>query len=214
MRIRAGIMLLVPVFLGLTLYEILLLPQWIPDGSTATDTFETDWDGKIIYAIEAVKRTYEYSTQTTVLFYALYEMLAGMFVFTSRFSPTIYLSTFLARNKKPVWKPLVPKRYAWTIGATLISVCLVFFNPDTFAEWVNALFGDNLLPTTENYMPFWIPQTLVFVCLSFMWLETVLGFCVGCSVYSLLVKLSIHREECEACNNIDWEEQAKKANKH
>jgi hypothetical protein len=43
-----------------------------------------------------------------------------------------------------------------------------------------------------------------------MWMETVLGFCAGCKVYSLLVKIGVHKESCEACNNIDWEAIAKK----
>jgi len=45
-----------------------------------------------------------------------------------------------------------------------------------------------------------------------MWMETVLGFCAGCKVYALLVWLGVHKEDCEACNNIDWEAIAKKEN--
>jgi len=209
-RIRAGMLLVIPLFMGLTLYDVVYTPHWVPIINTATDTYETDWDGNTIYAIEATRRTYEYSVQTAVLFYALFEMLAGLFVITSRLSPTILLSSILAKSCAPVWKPLVPKRYAWTIGASLITLCIIFFNPDTLAEWVNGIFGSELLPETENYMPFWIPTTLVWVCLAFMWLETVLGYCVGCKVYSLLVWLGVHKEVCAACENIDWEKVAKK----
>ena len=115
-------------------------------------------------------------------------MIAGMFIFTSRFSPTIYLSSFLARKTPPVWKPLVPKRFAWTIGASLISLCIVFFNPDTFAGWVNTLWGSELLTTAENFLPGWVVTRLIWACLIFMWLEAILGFCVGCKVHSLLVE--------------------------
>ena len=209
-RIRAGMMLFIPLFMGLTLYEALYTSNWLPIENTATDTYETDWDGNIVYAIEATRRTYDYSLQTALLIYAVFEMIAGMFVLTSRLSPTILLSSLLAKSCSPVWKPLVPKRYAWIIGASLISVCIVFFNPEILAEWVNDIFGSELLPTTENYIPFWIPTNLVWVCIAFMWLETVLGYCVGCKVYSLLVWIGIHEKECEACNNIDWEAIAKK----
>jgi hypothetical protein len=205
-RIRAGLFLAIPLFMGLTLYEALYTSYWLPIENTDQDTFETDWDGNIIYAIEATRRTYDYSLQTYVLIYAFVEMLAGMFVFTARFSPTILISSFLAKSQKPVWKPLVPKRYAWGIGASLISICIVFFNPEILAEWINNLVGSEYLPTTENYVPFWLPTNLVFVCFAFMWLEAVLGLCVGCKVYALLVKLGIHKEECDACNNIDWDE--------
>ena len=209
-RIRAGILLIIPLFMGLSLYDVIYTSKWIVDGNTAVDTFETNWDEHIIYAVEATKRTYEYSLQTTILFYALFEMIAGMFVFTSRFSPTIYLSSFLARKAPPVWKPLVPKRFAWTIGASLISLCIVFFNPDTFAGWVNTLWGSELLTTAENFLPGWVATRLVWVCLIFMWLEAILGFCVGCKVHSLLVLIGILKEDCKACNNIDWDEIAKK----
>jgi hypothetical protein len=209
-RIRAGILLLIPLYMGLSLYDVIYTSKWIVDGNTSVDTFETNWDEHIIYAVEATKRVYEYSLQTTILFYALFEMIAGMFVFTSRFSPIIYLSSFLARKTPPVWKPLVPKRFAWTIGASLISLCIVFFNPDTFAGWVNTLWGSELLTTTENFLPGWVATRLVWVCLIFMWLEAVLGLCVGCKVHSLLVLIGVLKEDCEACNNIDWDEIAKK----
>ncbi len=208
-RIRAGILLVIPLFMGFSLYEAVYISKWQVDSNTATDTFDTDWDGNIIYAVEATKRTYDYSLQTIILIYAFFEMIAGMFVITSRLSPTIFISSILAKSCSPTWKPLLPKRFAWTIGASLIAVCIVFFNPDTLAELLNKISGKELLPTTENYMPNWIPLTLVWVCLGFMWLETVLGYCVGCKVHALLVKMGILKEECDACNNIDWEALAK-----
>lgn len=209
-RIRAGILLFIPLYMGLTLFDVVYTSSWIVDGNTATDTYDTDWDGHIIYAVEAIKRTYDYPVQTALLFYGLFEMLAGMFVTTSRFSPTIILSTYLARKTPPVWKPLVPKRFAWTIGATLITICILFFNPDTFAVWLNNLWGSQLLSETENFIPYWIPINMVWVCIGFMWLEAILGYCVGCKVHALLVKMRILKEECHDCNNIDWDEIARK----
>lgn len=204
-RIRAGIFLAIPMYMGLTLYDVAYMPIWDPIVNTATDTYETDWDGNTIYKIEATRRTFEYSIQSWVLLYGLFELFASMFVFTSRLSPTILLSTVLARNHEPVWKPLVPKRYAWTIGITLMGLCLVFFNPEVLAEWVNRISGSEILPTTENYMPLWIPNTMIWICLAFMWLEAVLGFCVGCKIYALLCKIGVHQEPCLECSDIDWD---------
>ncbi len=209
-RIRAGILLMIPLYMTLTLIDAIWGTRWIVDGNSLTDTFDTDWDGHTIYAAQVIKRTWEYSVQTWVLFYGLFEMLAGMTVITSRLSPTILISTFLARKTPPVWKPLAPKRFAWSIGATLIAVCLVFFNPVPVAEFVNKLAGHTILPETVSFMPYWIPLILVWVCLGFMWMETVLGFCVGCKVHALFVKLGALKEECEACNNIDWDEIARR----
>jgi len=211
-RIRAGMLLLIPIYMGFTLYDVAYTSSWVVDSHTAVDTYETNWDEHIIYAVEATKRAYEYSTQTWVLLYALFEMLAGMFVFTARLSPTILISTLLAQRSPPIWKPLLPKRFAWTMGASFIIACLLYFNPDSFAEFINALFSQELLPTTENYMPFWIPNVLVWVCLVLMWMETVLGFCLGCQIHALLVRLGLIQEECEACNNIDWDAIAAKNN--
>lgn len=209
-RVRAGFLLIIPLFMGLTLYDAIYASNWIVTGDFIEDTMETDWEERIIYQVEAVKRTYDYSLHTWLLLYALFEMLAGMFVLTSRLSPTILISSLLTRHKAPDWKPLLPKRFAWSIGAMLVTACLVFFNPEVLAAWVNALTGSEVLPETSNYMPAWVPSTLVWVCLGFMWLETVLGYCVGCKVHSLLVRIGVLQEECEACNNIDWDALAAK----
>lgn len=203
-RIRAGLLLIIPLYMGLSLYEAVFGSHWIVTGNVIKDTFDTDFDGHTLYTVEAIRRTVEYSKQTMVLWYGLFEMLAGMFVFTSRFSPTVLISSFLAKGHAPLWKPLTPKRFAWSIGASFISVCLVFFNPEVFAGWVNSVFAHELLPTTQNFLPRWIPLVLVWVCFGFMWMETVLGFCVGCKVHSLLVKVGLMKEECEACNNLSW----------
>lgn len=205
-RIRAGILLFIPLFMALTLLDAVYGIRWVVDGNTLVDTYETDWDGHTIYTAQVIRRTWDYSLQTWILFYGLFDMLAGMTVWASRLSPTILLSSFLARNMPRVWKPLAPKRFAWALGAFFITVCLVFFNPVPVAEWVNGLAGKAVLPETESFMPFWIPLVLVWVCLGFMWLEAILGFCVGCKIHALLVKLGVLKEACEACGNIDWEE--------
>lgn len=204
-RIRAGMLLAIPIYMGFTLWSAIFGGHWIVDGDTIHDTLDTDWDGHIIYSANVIRRTWDYTIQTYVLFYGLFEMLAGMSVWSSRLSPTILLASFLARKQRAVWKPLVPKRYAWSLGAFMIALCLIFFNPSTFADWVNAIAGHTLLPDTRQYLSYWIPS-LVFVCVAFMWLEAVLGYCVGCKIHWLLVKLGVHKEECLACNNIDWDE--------
>lgn len=208
-RIRAGMLLAIPLYMGLTLWSAIFGGHWIVDGNSLHDTLDTDWDGHIIYTANVIRRTWDYTIQTYVLLYALFEMLSGMFVWSSRLSPTILLSSFLARNHHAVWKPLTPKRYAWLLGSFMIVLCLIFFNPDTFADWVNKIFGHAVLPDTSQFMAYWIPL-LVFVCIAFMWLEAIIGFCVGCKIHWLLVKLGVHKEECLACNNIDWDEIARR----
>ena len=205
-RIRAGIMLAIPVFMAFTLVDIVFGSRWVVTGNVIRDTFDTDFDGRILYMVEAVRRTYDYTVQTWLLLYALFEMLAGMSKPTSYLSPTIWLSTWLARHQRPVWKPLAPKRFAWTIGASMISLCLVFFHPEKFAAALNALTQHPLLPTTEQYLPRWLPLVMVWLCLGFMWLEAILGFCVGCQIHAFLVKVGVVQDACEECNNLDFGE--------
>src|SRR5512139_3673615 len=79
-RIRAGLLLVIPLYMGFTLYEAVYGSHWIVTGNSIRDTFDTDFDGRILYSVEAIRRTWDYSTQTMVLLFALFEMLAGMFV--------------------------------------------------------------------------------------------------------------------------------------
>lgn len=204
-RIRAGILLTIPIYMSFTLYDAVFVTNWVVDPfGMITDTYEMNEYGQTIYQIEAVRRTFDWTIQTWVLLFGLFEMIAGMSKYLSRFSPTLYLASVLAIGRPQVWKPLVPKRFAWTIGSIFIITCLVFFNPEIVAEWINGLIGTSI-PTEYNYMPYWIPLTLVWICFGFMWMETVLGFCMGCQVHALLVKVGVFKEECEDCNNIDWD---------
>lgn len=202
MRIRAGMLLLIPFFIAFTLYDAVYMGNYAVNTDTLVDTYDTNWDDQIIYTAEVSKRVNEYSTQTILLFFALFEMIAGMFVITSRLSPLILISSFLSKNSRAVWKPLIPKRFAWSLGASMIFVCLVFFNPDSFAILINGLTNSQLLPTNYNYIPYEVPVTLFMLCASFMWLEVVLGFCVGCKIHSFLVLIKVIDDECEACNDI------------
>ncbi len=202
-RIRAGLLILVPIFLSYTLYNAVFCGNWIVDTNTLHDTMETDFNERIIYSAEVVHKIKDWSIQTYVLLFILFEMLIGMSKYLSFLSPTIWLSTLLSRGKQPVWKPLIPKRYAWSIGASFITVCLIFFNPDIFAYYVNIIFGKELLSQSKQYISFYIPITLIWICFGFMWMETVLGFCAGCYLHSLLVKVGILKDECIECGDIE-----------
>ena len=209
-KIRAGILLLIPMYMILTLLDAIYGVSWIVNESSLTDTWETNAESQIVYSAEVVKRTFDYSLQTLVLFYGLFEMLAGMNRWTAWLSPTVWIASLLASRQPKVWKPLAPKRFAWSIGSTFIVLCLIFFNPSAFANGINALAGMELLPETRQYLPLWLPVVFVWICFGFMWLEAILGFCVGCKVHALLVKAGVFKEECVACNNIDWDEIARR----
>lgn len=209
-RIRAGFLIAIPLFMAYTLLSSVYGSVWVVTGNAVVDTFDTDMQGRILYQVEAVRRTYEYSLQTKMLWYALFEMLAGMSERTAILSPTIWIAHFFSKRHAPVWKPLMPKRFAWAFGATMVSLCLIFFNPDTFAEWINAITRTGLMPTTYNYMPGWTPNVLVILCVGFMWMEAVLGICAGCLLHAGAVKLGWVADPCVACNQLDFSQAANK----
>ncbi len=213
-RIRAGILILIPIFLSYTLYNAVFCGGWVVDTNTLKDTFETDFDEHIIYSAEVVRKSKDYSIQTYVLLFGFFEMIFSMSKYLSYLSPTIWISTILARGKEPVWKPLTPKRYAWTIGATFIAICLVFFNPEVPAHYINMIFHKEILSESKQYLSYYIPITLIWICFGFMWMETVLGFCAGCSLHALLVKIGILKEECIECGDINSKEAQKAKEKY
>ncbi|CAB5494418.1 hypothetical protein [uncultured Gammaproteobacteria bacterium] len=205
-RIRAGILLIIPIYMVFTLVDVVYGPTWeITTDSIAIDTYDMDFEDRTIYKVEATKRVFDYAFQTKLLIYALLEMLLSLSVIGSRFSPTILLASFLTLGKESAWKPLGPKRCAWLLGASFISVCIVFFNPDAIASWVNSLLGTSI-PVDENYVPSWLALNLVWACLLFMWLEAIIGYCAGCKLYAVLARAGLISRHCEACDNIDWDE--------
>ncbi|WP_019555729.1 DUF4395 family protein [Thiomicrorhabdus arctica] len=206
-QLRAGLMLLIPIYMVIILFTTVLAPTWTVTPNTfSEETFEMTDSFRVIFNVQAFKTPFDYTIPTFVLFYGLFEMIVGMFVRTAYLSPTIHIATFLTRNIRPRWDPLKPKRFAWAIGAALILSCLTFFHPDTVAVAVNTLFSKELLPTTTNWMPNFIPL-LVGVCFAFMWLEAVFGFCLGCKIHWLLAKVGIFKEHCYSCMNVDFEQQ-------
>ena len=187
MRARAGFLILMPIFLAFTFFDFnsMFTSQWIVNAVTASaDMMDTDSANRQIYMVEAVKRTYDYTLQTSVLSFGLFELLSGVTPFTSKFSPTIRLATWIVRNKKPVYSAYTPKRFAWVVGGLLVTSCIVFFN--------------------SVLIPIPVALGLLATCLTFIWLELSFGFCMGCYVYYILVKVGFLKEECYECNNLDF----------
>jgi hypothetical protein len=88
-----------------------------------------------------------------------------------------------ALNLPPKYCPGPPKRFAQAIGATL-SVAAV-----ALSSAFNSAQGAYL-----------VLSVLVF----FAFLESVFGFCLGCKIFSLLMRLGIiPTEVCAKCNNLN-----------
>lgn len=207
-QMRAGLMLLLPIYMVIVLFTTVLAPTWTVLPNTLVDeTFDMTQDWRAIFNVQAFRTPFDYTIPSIVLLYGLFEMIVGMFIKTAYLSPTIHIATFLTRNTRPKWEPLKPKRFAWLIGATLIISCLLFFNPDTAARFINSLLNAQILPTDANWMPDFIPL-LVGICFLLMWMEAIFGFCLGCKIHWLLAKIGLFKAPCYECMNIDFDQKA------
>ncbi|MDO9353046.1 MAG: DUF4395 domain-containing protein [Solirubrobacteraceae bacterium] len=101
-----------------------------------------------------------------------------------KLSPLGQLATkvIAPRLGEPVLVPGPPKRFAQAIGATVTSVAAV----------ASLALGWHAVGTVA-----------LVIMVVFATLESALGLCVGCKIFSVLMRLGvIPPETCEACNDI------------
>ncbi len=84
-----------------------------------------------------------------------------------RFSPAGVIAGVLTRAYPPEWVSAKPKRFAWTLGLVLSGAMTAITN--------SGIRGA-------------LPRTICLLCLTLMWLESVLGLCVGCEIHAALVR--------------------------
>jgi hypothetical protein len=99
-------------------------------------------------------------------------MLAAAAFGLTPLSPTGVLGTAMTMGIRPLWKPTGPKRFAWLLGAGLAATCLAM-----------QLAGASPVSMA----------VVVAICFVLTWLETALGFCVGCYIHKRVWGC----EECE-----------------
>ncbi len=102
-------------------------------------------------------------------------------VFDPRYSIFGIVGTWATRRQRPEWVGAAQKRFAWSIGLILASIMLI---------------------TSVGFqVRGWLPFTICMTCLAFMWMESTLGICAGCAIYSRLlrqgvIKMPEHRPAC------------------
>ena len=82
-------------------------------------------------------------------------------------SPTGLVAGWLTRRQAPQWVSAKPKRFAWALGLTMALAMAVITN--------SGIHGP-------------LPRTICLICLTLMWMEAVLGLCLGCELYGLMVR--------------------------
>jgi hypothetical protein len=84
-----------------------------------------------------------------------------------RYSPFGLLARAITSGHRPDWVPARPKRFAWSLGLAMAFAMTIITN--------SGIRG-------------YLPRTMCLVCLTLMWMESALGFCLGCAIYRLMVR--------------------------
>jgi hypothetical protein len=84
-----------------------------------------------------------------------------------RHSPIGVVSRVMTRSQPPEWVSAKPKRFAWSLGLGMSFAMMIITNSGVRGT---------------------LPRTICAICLTLMWLESVLGLCVGCKLHALLVR--------------------------
>jgi len=82
-------------------------------------------------------------------------------------SVTGLVARVLTQRQPPQWVSARPKRFAWTLGLAM-------------ALAMSIITGSGI------HGP--LPRTICLICLTLMWLEAVLGLCLGCELYRVMVQ--------------------------
>jgi hypothetical protein len=147
------------------------VPLAVGERAAVVDENEVRAAAGLTMAIGAVAFAYAYFTKQYVplqvvasLFFVefLVRVLAGL-----RYSPLGVAARALTLGRPPDWVSAQPKRFAWTLGLAMTSAMTVITN-----SGIRGL----------------LPRTICLVCLTLMWLESVLGLCLGCKVHGLIVR--------------------------
>lgn len=99
------------------------------------------------------------------------------------------IGKWLTKNQRPEYVGAIQKRFAWSIGVGISSIVLLILGYQVFftATCIPVAFGLSTLCL--------ISMGLCGICLIFMWLESVVGFCVGCAIYQWFVDKGVMKQE-------------------
>jgi len=84
-----------------------------------------------------------------------------------RNSPVGVIAHPMTLRQAPDWVSAKPKRFAWTLGLGMSFSMMIITN-----RGIRGM----------------LPRTICLICLTLMWMESVLGLCLGCKIHALLVR--------------------------
>lgn len=119
----------------------------------------------------------------TMLKYAVIGFLADILIrvlINPRYAPTLIIGRLIVRNQTPEYVGARQKMFAWKIGIVLASTMLV------------------LIVIVNSFSP--ITGIICFICLIFLFFESVFGICLGCKIYPLFFKDKVQYCPGEVCD--------------
>lgn len=109
----------------------------------------------------------------------LTDLLIRVFI-NPKFAPTLIIGRFFVRNQTPEYVGARQKKFAWKIGIALATIMFV------------------LIVIVNSFSP--ITGIICFVCLIFLFFESIFGICLGCKVYPWFFKDKVQYCPGEICD--------------
>lgn len=135
--------------------------------------------GAVAFAYAALGKVYGPIQTVTTLFFV--EFLIRVTWGITR-SPLGMVAGWMTRRETPHWVSAKPKRFAWSLGVVMSLAMMIITNIGIRGP---------------------LPLTICLICLTLMWLEAVLGLCLGCEIRRHLVRLGWMQpdKDSEICAN-------------
>jgi hypothetical protein len=120
--------------------------------------------GATAFAYAYFGKVYEPIKLVTVLFFIEFTVRVALGI---RYSPIGQLAKLMTRRHAAVWVSARPKRFAWSLGLAMSFAMAIITNVDIRGA---------------------LPLTICMICMVLMWMEAVLGLCLGCEIYRFMVR--------------------------
>jgi len=120
--------------------------------------------GAVAFAHAYFAKVYAPIQIVTVLFFVEFALRLALGL---QRSPVGVLAGWMVRRQAPSWVSARPKRFAWSLGLVMSLAMAIITNAGIRGA---------------------LPLAICLLCLALMWLEAVLGLCLGCEIHALLVR--------------------------
>lgn len=139
----------------------------------------------MLFSIQAAGGAGNFTPIKYAVTFFLTDILIRVFI-NPKYSPTLILGRWIVRNQTPEYVGAQQKKFAWYIGIAMAMTMFV------------------LMVLVNSYSP--ITGLICFICLIFLFFESVFGICLGCKVYPWIYKEKAQYCPGEVCELKDRQE--------